>query len=145
MNTDIRKKLRAIVEGLDGVTPGEWTVELRSEDPDDLCYLNGPYQDYKYTLFGAKDAAHIARCDRDTMREIGELVEKQDAKIAQHGEVLWPDAINEIALLEAECCAKNAQIERLTDAIVGAIECGHAGFHEEAFKLLSTALTTEDE
>jgi len=65
-----REQITAMLDGLDGVTPGPWKAENwrvseRKNDSNPVAICN------RSDLF--RDAAHIARCDPDTIRALCEL------------------------------------------------------------------------
>jgi hypothetical protein len=61
------EQINAMLDGLDGVTPGPWSVyEKIFVGSDDLAA----------TCETVTDAAHIARCDPDTIRALCELALK---------------------------------------------------------------------
>lgn len=105
--TDARAKLAAIIAGLEGVTPGPWSIAADTfptgDDPDyDERFLMAPDEsgDHSIASFrhgceeasehGARDAnaSHVARCDPDTMRALAALVASQDAEISRLREAL---------------------------------------------------------
>lgn len=85
-----REQIEALLAGLDGVTPGPWTAE-RSHPADsaDCWWIKAPWSHpcierfYKTLAYvdhdsdadstSTQDAAHIARCDPDTIRELCRL------------------------------------------------------------------------
>ena len=62
-------KLNEMLEGLEGVTPGPWITSRRENRPiDGASYEIGAPDRGVAGMMHAKDAAHIARCDPDTIR-----------------------------------------------------------------------------
>ena len=67
--------IREMLDGLEGVTPGPWLSAYWAGSPStglDAGILNGPKMVArdKSVLHTPADAAHIARCDPDTMRQV---------------------------------------------------------------------------
>jgi hypothetical protein len=76
------ERLREMLAGLEGVTPGPWVKETEQDEEEDLpafyvsstvttsCNLTVVARMGEASAAARTDAAHIARCDPDTMREI---------------------------------------------------------------------------
>ncbi len=74
--TDITAKLDAIEAGLKGVTPGPWNVEPRNRSKNFSVAFRPELkvcQTFGDSVAAEADAAHIARLDPDTVRELVRL------------------------------------------------------------------------
>ena len=80
--------------------------------------------------------------ERHIRHVLTERLEAKDIEIEwlQGALAKWQSSAKRLRAKVAKVDAQIEERDRLTDAIVGAIECGHAGSHEEAFKILSAAL-----
>lgn len=69
-------ELDALLNGLEGVTLGPWTVFSADED-----YRIDTVDGFiAWEVEEVENAAHIARCDPDTIRKIGEYVAALEAE-----------------------------------------------------------------
>ena len=74
--TDITAKLDAIEAGLKGVTPGPWNVEPRNRSKNFSVAFRPELkvcQTFGDSVAAEADAAHIARLDPNTVRELVRL------------------------------------------------------------------------
>ncbi len=94
--SDIRKNLKDMVAGLEGVTPGPWhemhakrdtgsMITRVGADPDDTVIARA-FDRPEYGELGKVNAAHIARCSPDTIRAIAAHVAEQEAEIFRQRE-----------------------------------------------------------
>ena len=82
-------EIRALLEGCGGVTPGPWTVEMHGPSP--VLYSGRSNERHGLNLLRLSDgdwnfnnnAAHIARCDPDTIRELCTRVLEAEAALDQ--------------------------------------------------------------
>ena len=96
--SDAKALLSEIEAGLEGVTPGPWSVGDRF-----ITAQDGPISDLDYWYVGHRvdddpanldlsvinrNAAHVARCDPDTMRAIIAYVRELEAENTQFREAL---------------------------------------------------------
>ena len=122
-----REQITAMLDGLDGVTPGPWKwegslYERMAASIRSLSQDRGLAQLWEHKN-AVLDAAHIARCDPDTIRALCELaLEGLEAKqeVARLNRYAWlkPDAYEKAA---AERDALRAENERLLEGFAAAI------------------------
>lgn len=103
--TDIHKTIAEIKEGLVGVTPGPWSFYSEPEEGmfGDVCVFDVATGNFYSLTENPKNAAHIARCDPDTMRAVIEHVEGTEAYLAT--------ACTELSEFSEQLSAKDAEIE----------------------------------
>ena len=123
-----REQITAMLDGLDGVTPGPWAVEGLNQwhnfsvawKPElKVC------QTYGDSIAAEADAAHIARCDPDTIRALCELaLERLDMKRralkdqdSDLPDITLGEACEEIRQLHKAGERLRAENERLLEAL----------------------------
>ncbi|MCP4410766.1 MAG: hypothetical protein GY807_24100 [Gammaproteobacteria bacterium] len=145
--TDIRKKLKDIVAGLEGVTPKPWDIDRDTTSYGPHILHGTPAKQWPIaTIFREDDVEHFQRCDPDTMREINQVVEKLDKenehlvygmhqtdleieeKLFQLQEMskALDSRDAQIACLKLEFAAKDTEIEQLRKALEPFAKAYHA-------------------
>ena len=132
MTETIRKRIQEIRVGLEGVPEGPWRLGgnpcLVFKDDDDIddTAIAACHDRTEYGEKGSASAAHVARCDPDTMREICEWAER-----TYKSKNLYADALGKVT---ADNEAKDAEIEK---------QCKHIAWLEDAL-LKTTGVIIEN-
>jgi hypothetical protein len=112
-----REQIDALLTGLDGVTPGPWIVEGLNRSGNFSVAWKPELkvcQTYGDSVSAGGNAAHIARCDPDTIRALCELALEGLALRAENAE--QSEALDELTGIEEEAIRLRAENERLRKA-----------------------------
>lgn len=71
MSRITNERLAEMLAGLEGVMPGPWDVKTHEEWEEGFDFFSGPENTFTFRAdVEPEDAAHIARCDPDTIRTL---------------------------------------------------------------------------